>query len=210
MAPIIFAIELTYSLVIIILCLFIYLKTKQFFNLTKHKGIYHFRKTFLYLSIAILTRLILRSIHIFLHLHRHPIHLFMLVLIGYSSTMAIVSLFMSIAWRKIHFHHLELVSNLIALIISLFALLFKEPLIIMLTQAIIIIITALISFKLSKHSKKFSKLFAIYLLMLLFWLISLSPLSQRRFLPIEFVLITYIFSIIIFAIIFYKVQRQLK
>ena len=48
--------ELIYTLIIIIMCGIIYFKTKEIFDLTKHKGIGFFRNTFLFFALSYLMR----------------------------------------------------------------------------------------------------------------------------------------------------------
>ncbi|KAF5428393.1 hypothetical protein C5S42_03390, partial [Candidatus Methanomarinus sp.] len=55
------AVELGYTLIIVFICLLIYLKTKEIYDLTNHKGIYYFRNTFLFFGLAYLFRFIFMS-----------------------------------------------------------------------------------------------------------------------------------------------------
>ena len=96
--PFLFGGEL-FSIIVITLCLVIYFKTKKVFDLTKHKGINYFRMAFLFLAIAYSIRLvsrILMLLGIVIDVYILPGYLVFpafLVLIGYSSTMAIIYLF---------------------------------------------------------------------------------------------------------------------
>lgn len=213
--PWIFGIELLFSVVIILLCLIIYFKTKEAFKLTKHKGIEYFRKTFLFLAIAYLLRFISSALVLYGLTNGiiFPRFLFgpvSLIFISYFSTMAIISLFLSTSWKQIKFKHINFFSHSVAAIIALLAFVSREPIIIISCQAVLLLITALFSFSIHKKSKKFSKLFAIYMLLFIFWIFGLAPLSSRRFFPRESILIIHIISFVIFITIFYKVHKWLK
>jgi len=213
--PILFGIELIFSIVIILLCLIIYSKTKEAFKLTKHKGIEYFRKTFLFLAFAYLFRFISSVLMIFSIANgfRLPRFLFgplSLIFVSYFSTIAIIFLFLSASWKQIKWKYTGFFSHVLAAIIALLAFVSREPVIIISCQAILLLITALFSFSLHKRSKKFSKLFVIYLLLFIFWIFGLAPLSSRRFFPREWILIIHIISFVIFITIFYKVHKWLK
>ena len=213
--PILFGFELIFSTFIILLCLIIYFKTKEAFKLTKHRGIEYFRKTFLFLAFAYLFRFISSALMIFSITNgiRFPRFLFgplSLIFVSYFSTMAIIYLFLSISWKRLNWKGARFIVPIIAVMISLVAFFSREPLIIILIQAVLIVSAAILSFKLHKKSAKFSKLSAIYILLFIFWMIGLAPLSARRPFPHEFVLIIHALSFIIFMIILYKVHKWLK
>ena len=213
--PQIFGIELAFSIIIILLCLVIYFKTKEAFKLTKHKGIDYFRKTFLFLAFAYLFRfvssiLVLSRITLDLRFPRILMGPLSLIFVGYFSTMAIIYLFLSTSWRKLRWKSIRFIVPIVAIIISLAAFLSREPLILISCQAILILFTGILSFKLHKKSTKFSKLFAIYILLFIFWMAGLVPLSSRWFFPRSWILIIHIISFAIFITIFYKVHKWIK
>ena len=51
-----FLIELVYSIIVMLSCLIIYLKTSEIYKLTSHKGIKYFRMTFLFFGISYFLR----------------------------------------------------------------------------------------------------------------------------------------------------------
>jgi hypothetical protein len=212
--PIIFGSELVISTIIAMLCFIVYFKTKDVFHLTKHKGIGFFRKTFLVLGIAYFFRLLMMlfrsSKHKAFGVQGPSIFPSCLVIVSYLSTIAIMYLFLSTSSKKIRWKHTELTLHLIAVAIAIVAFITKEPLIVIICQAIILIFTAIFSFKIHKHSKKFSKLFVIYILLFFFWITGLIPLTSRRFLPHELTLFTQLIALAIFVAILYKVHKRLK
>ena len=213
--PWIMGVELAFSAIIIALCLIIYFKTKEAFKLTKHKGISYFRNTFIFLALAYLFRLfpmifMLSSIATDVRPSRFMMVPFSMVFISFFSTMAIISLFLSTTWRKFGSKYTRLAAPIIALIISILAFLSREPLILISCQATLLLLTAVLSLKFHRRSSKFSKLFTIYILLFLFWILGLIPLSSRRLIPHEYTFAAQIVSFFIFITIFYKVHKWIK
>jgi len=212
--PQIFTIEAVFVVIAIFFCWFIYFKTKEIFDLTKHKGINHFRNTFLFFGLAYVFRFLLIFMHlsntaIGMHVSRKFIMPFFLVITGYLSTMAIISLFLSISWKRVA----KIFSNnvhFIALAISVLAFLSKYPFILIAAQAVLLVIAGIISFQSHEKTKKFSKLFAIYILLFLFWIINLSSVNAMKFRVFKFSIWGQIISLAILAIIYYKVARFIK
>lgn len=207
------AVELSYTLIIVFFCFMIYIKTKEMYDLTKYKGIQYFRITFLFFGLAYLFRF---SFILFL-LIRATFDVYSLsiafkfvpfVLSGYFSTMAILSLTYSTIWKKIHFKHTLLISNVIAVLISGIALISIDPFPLILSQAILLIFT--IVYPIYSKSKKISPLFILYIMFFLFWIINLGPLYTKRFLPFEIQILLNIVSIVLIGIIYYKVYRWTK
>lgn len=212
--PLNMGIELVFSAVIIALCLIIYFKTKEAFNLTKHKGIYYFRNTFVFLALAYLFRLssiffILSSLAADIR-PRFMMMPFPIIFIGFFSTMAIISLFLSTTWREFQSKYVTLVLPVTALAISIASFISREPLILVSCQATLLLLTALLSLKFHRKSAKFSKLFAIYILLFFFWILGLVPLSSRRPIPHEYSFVAQIISFLIFIAIFYKLHKWIK
>lgn len=207
------AVELSYTLIIVFFCFMIYIKTKEMYDLTKYKGIQYFRITFLFFGLAYLFRF---SFILFL-LIRATFDIYSLgvafkfvpfVLSGYFSTMAILSLTYSTIWKKIHFKHTLLTSNIIAIFISGIALISIDPFPLILSQAILLIFT--IVYPIHSKSKKISPLFILYIMFFLFWIINLLTLHTKRFLPFEIQILLNVVSIVLIGIIYYKVYRWTK
>ena len=210
MNPTLFTFEIVFTAIIIILCLYIYFRTSEISSLSKHKGIYYFRLTFLFLGLAYLFRLLLMSLSF--SISRGPDRFygmqFGLVFVGFLSTLALIFLFYSTSWKYIK-RYRSLIAVVIAVLISVLAYLTQEPIILVMAQAALLIIAALLSMATHKKNKKFSKLITIYLLMMIFWIVGLIPLSTRRLLPYELVPAFHVISFAVFLIIFFKVQKIL-
>lgn len=212
--PWMFSSEFVFSIVVIVLCFIIYFKTKDAFNLTQHKGIGFFRKTFLFLALAYMFRYVLRLhflTRIFdLALPPFYVQPITLLISSYFSTMAIFYLFLSLTWKRLKLKYMNWLAHIIALIIAISSFLTGEPLFVIVCQAILLIATAIFSLRLSKKSHKLSKLFTIYVMLFFFWILSLLPFTTRRILPMEVNYVTQIISFILFIMVFIKVSKWIK
>lgn len=206
-------IGLGYTIIIVFLCLLIYLKTKEIYDLTDHKGIYYFRNTFLFLGFAYLFRFTFMSFlltKITFDVY-HPIALFMifsLVLSGYCSTMAILSLTYSTIRKKLPLKNFTLTSNVIAISISVVTLVSRLPFFLMLSQAVLLIFT--VSYLLYNKSWKISQLFILYFMLFLFWILDLFALGSMKHLQFEITIVLQILSIAVIGIIYYKVVKWIR
>jgi len=208
------AVELGYTLIVVFLCFMIYFKTREIYDLTKYEGINYFRITFLFFALAY----IFRFLHIFSMLARitfdndllmdiFRIFPFSLVFNGYFSTLAILSLTYSIIWKKLHIKHTLMLFNAIAILISGIAFISRSPFLLILAQAVLLIFTIIMACYFYIKSRKFSRLFILYVLFLLFWIVNLFTLGPRRFIPFEIQTAFQIISIAVIGIIYYKVAK---
>jgi hypothetical protein len=212
--PLFFGTELVLSIIIILLCLIIYQKTKDMYKLTGHKGIAFFRNTFLFLGLAYFFKYVIRIRFITTLFDKGTAHIFLMPLSFLTSsllsTIAISYLFLSLTWKKTNSKHAKWIFIPIAFLVAFISMITREPMFIILLQSILLIATVIFSLKLTKKSKKLSKLFVIYNLLFIFWIIDLLSLSPRKFLPPYFNLFVQIASFVIFIIIFVKVNKWLK
>jgi hypothetical protein len=208
------AVELGYTLIVVFLCFMIYFKTREMYDLSKYEGINYFRITFLFFALAY----IFRFLHIFSMLVMTTfdtdilmdilrIFPFSLVLNGYFSTLAILSLTYSIIWEKLNFKHTLLLFNAIAILISIIAFISRSPFLLISAQAVLLIFTIIMACYFYIRSGKFSRLFILYGLFLLFWVVNLFALGQRRFIPFEIQTAFQIISIAVIGIIYYRVSK---
>ncbi len=211
-------IELVHTLIILIFCSLIYFKTKEAYQLTKHKGIQFFRYSFLFFGLAYASRLFL---HIFLigqtiifePLIKHQGIMLMPVfnlIIAYFSTMAILYLTYSTVWKKFSMDHFITFSNIIAILIAALAFIYRSHIIISITQLLLLVITSIISIQKYQKRKKKTHTRSLYLLISVFWLINLFIVGPKKFLSFEIKLALELISIGIFFLIYYKVKKWIK
>lgn len=208
--PIRFVIELGYTLVVVFLCFLIYFKTKEMYDLTKHKGIYYFRNTFLFFGLAYIFRFIFDLIRISsqwldLYIPRDVMGPLSILFSAYLSTMALLYLIYSTIWKRFSGRDFFIASNLIAVLIA-FAAAYSPP-IFMITQVVLLVVAIVLSCVLRKN---FPKIFILYSLLFIFWVISIILVVPGRALGFELRLLLEIISIALFAFIYHKVAKWTK
>jgi hypothetical protein len=205
-------VELVYTFIIVILCFLVYFKTKELYALTKHKGIKYFRTAFLLFGLAYASRLLTYLItmgHIALDymMPRPWLMGLSIMVMSYLSTMAMVYLIYSTIWKRFRSLGFLLIANSVALLLFAISFFTRSLELITLVQFLLLIATIIISTILHRKDKMLSNTRILYLLVSLFWLLSLFIVGpiRSRFFELEFVL--RIASIAIFAIIYYRVSK---
>jgi len=216
-----FAVELAYSGIVASLCLFIYFKTREIYELSKYKGIYHFRNVFLFLSIAYLLRFILASFAFSTQLFDVKNEIFsgellivrpVVLLVAYFSFMAILSLTYSLMWKRIESGILQHDATLyvIALSLSGFIVLMRSHYLFILFHIAlltILVLTATINYKSSEKRKpSIPQIYFIYFLLFAFWIVNIAFIPLRH-LQLELKVPFYAASILIISLIAYKVIK---
>ena len=210
--------ELIYTLIIIVLCAVIYFKTKEIYELTKHKGIGFFRNTFLFFALSYLIRflgMILMFYRSFIHIRLRDLlwrpNIIMFSLITYFSYVAILSLVFSSFWKtkktkfnwNILIHVLSLVSTIIVFLTGSAQILIG--------MQFILFVVAIIMIHIRSKKKKnfFSKLHVNYILLFVFWILNLLSFERGN---VSFLLNlgTNIISVIVFYIITSRVVKRLS
>lgn len=207
-----FIIELVYASIIIAICLLIYFKTKELYQLSNHKGILFFRNTFLFFALAYFFRFIpllfkLTELHQVGHRLGFTLGFF---LFSYASSMAVISLARSVTWKKIKKGILSksYIYHLFALVIASVTLvqdpheMLESRLIFFIVQVLLITGVFIITV-LSHKKKKQSNTYLVYLLLLLFWTMNLAIISIPKFMT-TIIYLLYLCSLSIFMVVLYK------
>ncbi|MBU1120321.1 MAG: hypothetical protein ABIE23_03185 [archaeon] len=210
-------IELAYFIVVVGICLTIYFRTKELYNISQHKGIFYFRNIFLYFAFAYFFRLI-NALYMLsneaLDLgFRRGFFQFDLLFVSYFSTMAILSLLMAVMTRSIkkNVQTADYILHGIALISSLFVFVTRSFPLLFLVQTIVLIgavITVFITPQKKKPKRLLSQNTVTYALLAVFWVINLLSFNNR-FIPPDLKIIFYLLSIAVFVSIFLRVQKRL-
>jgi hypothetical protein len=212
--------ELIYALIIIIFCFIIYFKTKEIFELTKHKGIGFFRNTFLFFALSYFLRflgILFIFYRSFVHIRLRELffrpNMIMYPLITYFSYAAILSLVFSSFWKikktkfewNILIHALAIFSTLIVFLTGSSNILIGFQFLLFIAAIILININP------EKNKKKnaFSTLHIIYYLLFVFWVLNLISFQRGS---LSFILnsVLNLFSILIFYIITHRVVKRLS
>lgn len=209
------SLELVYVLVILIICLFVYFKTREVYKLSEHEGVWFFRNAFLFFGIAylflVVSRIvILNSIGVGPRFGIRIIEVLSLIPFSFFSTIAITSLTFSTIWRKIKTTATikKVLMYLLALVILLLVYFEGTLLSLILTQFALLLIAIVYNFFTHKKSG-FSRMFLVYSFMLIFWILNMIVLVGIKIDPLITVLI-YIFSTTLFAYVAYRVINITK
>lgn len=112
-------IELIYSSIIILSCIFIYIKTRKIYQLSSHRGIYAFRNAFFYFGLSFLIRyislLVTQVVDVQL---TYIIKTISGIIFTYGLSMAGFSLVYSLVWKNLK-QKRYLLLHLLAIIIAL-------------------------------------------------------------------------------------------
>lgn len=220
-----FGTELIYSLVIIVCSLMIYFGTKEFYELTSHKGIKYFRKAFLFFAIAYFCRSFIKFLLYYFSLDRildispriagplfGKITLFVFM---YFSSMAIFYLLYSVMWKKwkesdkkMYFFHILSFVMAFLIVLTSNAWIYLG---VNLFLFFIVLFVVYVSYKSKKRSKKSvvykHNLYIIYLLLSFFWILNIMDILIPEFFE-AFQLLTYVASLVVFLMMLYRVLKK--
>lgn len=209
-------VELIFSVIVIILAMLVYFRTKEMYDLTKHKGISYFRNAFLFFALAFLFRYLFHFFKISrflfdLHISQKIISPVSLVFTGYLSTIAIFYLILSTLWKKTKNKNLLFIAHATAIIISVIVAIFRTSYVLIIAQLALLVFAAVLAYVSYKSSKKHSNIFIIHILIFIIWIFNIFILCPRiLILPFELRLLSQLISIIFFGIIYFKVNKWTK
>ena len=210
-----FEIELIASFIIIICSIFIYLRTKEIYDLTNYKGLKYFSNVFLFFAISHFFKFLFHQLKFFFRHDMIPDYfgLIILTIIIYTSSMVVIYLFYSVSWKKIdkkpfnqdYFHHF------IPLLIVFISIIFNFKGFFLFFQTAIFLYAAIVSFIQSRTKKKshLKSFYIIYILIFLFWVVDIAGI----FLPKMFIVFKSMLQLIsaaLFIFILYGVSKRLK
>jgi len=212
--------EMIYSFVIIACSLMVYYATRELYELSSYKGIKYFRLAFLFFAIAyffrysirfILSFFNIRTMHEFLPEYfgiMGPLTLFFFM---YFSAMAVFYLLYSVMWKRWNGNSKMIyVFHAVAVIISLVSIISRRSdalLGINLALLILISFVYYIAHRDSKTKKRGNDLYAVYMLLFVFWILNIMDIMIPSFLQ-QFQMLIYLASSGIFLAILYKVLRK--
>ncbi|MFT4303717.1 MAG: hypothetical protein ACMXYG_04070 [Candidatus Woesearchaeota archaeon] len=196
--------ELVYFLIIFGLCILIYFMTKEIYKLSKHKGIYHFRNIFLYFALAYAFRIIYIAIAIYLRSEGISFSLLTpiaLLLISYTSTMAILSMIMAaLKNHKVK----EIFLHVVSIILSIFIFFTQSQQFLVFIQLLLFIVAVVLVIS-KKNQISTNKI--TYGLLFLFWVVNTFFIGLN--LGGIFRIPLYFISVVIFFSIYVRVLKRL-
>ncbi len=213
--PKIFGIEIIYTIIVVFLCLLIYYKTKEIYNLTRYKGIKYFRNAFLLFGLSYAIRFLLHFLMLSIIafdfiIPRRMFGPLVMIPTGYLSTMAIFYLAYTTIWKKIKYEDFLIFSNFLAILVSLVAFFSRSHILLTTLQLVLLVLTILISYRKPKKVKRKTHAKALYILISIFWLLNLLLIGPRRLLPPEMKIILQLISVSVFIVVYYKLKKWIK
>lgn len=211
----IFWYELIFSLIVIVTCGLIYLKTKELYDLSSYKGIKYFGNAFLFFGIAFLARLILRFFPIF-GISNPPGFIFFnlgYLIFLYSGLMAGFFLIYSSLWKHLkNPEQIGFIFHPIAITIAAVFIIFLFGPATLTLLAVIFLLAAVLSYSSSseKSSKKKDGIARIHVLYILLFFAFIANGAAQFFIRIsdQTSIILYSISSILFLIILYRVIKS--
>jgi hypothetical protein len=201
--PIRFGIEMIYSIIIAFIFMLLYIKTKKISLISKHKGITLFRYSFLFFSLAYISRVAYHLLRIYIFssdffIHGRVMSGVSFIFVIYLSTISIGYLIYSTIWKKIkHWHFLVCINALAILLV--YILFFQSLIIAILFQIFLILIILVINYN--------KKIGILYSLISLFWILNILILFSRNILSFETKVVFQIISMLILSYFSYRVLK---
>ncbi len=211
--------EILYSFIIIVCSLMIYYGTKEIYELSSYKGLKFFRQAFLFFALAYFFRSFIKLILFYFNVHGifsispkllNPlVSQITLILFMYFSTMAIFYLLYSVIYKKWNYEHRIYLFHMLAFALAIFSVVSRNPfsyLGLNILLLVFVFVVVYVSYKNSKKTKGHN-LYAIYVLLLFFWILNIIDILIPTFFQ-NFQLIIYLASSGIFLLMVYKVLKK--
>jgi len=203
--------DIAFTLVMFLFFVLIYIKTREIYTLSKHRGIKYFRDAFLFFGLSYILRLVLSLVLLlgeadfsdFYKIIFPPL----ILLLGYLSTLSILYLIFSLCWKSFNNRILICSGHAFALILSIFSVILRSHLIILLSQFILIIVIIIIGLLRRTEQKKVSQTKTLYFLVAFLWLINLFVIGRIRHLHFFVSLISELVSLFVVIIIYLRILK---
>src|SRR3989338_851218 len=213
--PVMFGIELGFTLVAVVFCFLIYFKTKEIYELTKYKGIKYFRGAFLFFGLSYVMRflfslVLLSKIAFDFFLPRHLVMPFFILPLGYLSTIGIFYLIFSSVWKRFNNKNMLFVGHTVAIVLSLASFATRSHFILVLLQCVLLLVAVILRICMGKERRGLSQIKVLYFLVAFLWLINLLVLGRRRPYSLEIEVSFQVISLFVFVLIYYKISKWVK
>ncbi|NTV23328.1 MAG: hypothetical protein HGA85_03060 [Nanoarchaeota archaeon] len=208
------SVELAYTIIAVVLCFAVYLKTKEIYDLTKYNGLKYFRQAFLFFGLSNLLRffiIVFMSISIAFDvvLPRLMIPPFFIMLTGYLSTMAILYLIYSSAWEHFDRTRHQIIAHMLAVTLALLSFFTRSHVTLLLLQSILLIAALILNFSARSSHMKITQTRILNILICILWLLNLFFIDSRHA-PFQIDIAIRAVSLIIFVVIYHKVSKFAK
>jgi hypothetical protein len=210
--PPFFAWDVFYTSAVVLLCFGIYSRTKGLYELTKHKGIAHFRKAFLFFGLSYLSTFFFSFLSRALFpelpfLHSSFIPLLFILPTGYFSTVAVFYLVLGSLWKKMGNRIFVVIAHISAALLSAAAFMAHAPFLLLCLQSALLLLSFAFGVKAYAKGGKIGKMRVVYELVFVFWLVNL--LVTDHSIRIHFLIkpVVQAASLILFLYIYSKITK---
>ncbi len=213
--PMLFGAELVFTIIAVVFCFLIYIKTKESYELTRHKGIKYFRGAFLFFGLSYALRflfsiVLLSSITFDFIVPRGMFAPLFILSMGYFSTISIFYLIFSSIWKEFNNRNLLVMGHSITLLLSIASFFTRSHILLFYFQSALLIFGAILILSLHKHEKKISGIRILYFLVSALWLINLFIIGKRRAFSFEIEILFEVISLAVFLSIYYRVSKWVR
>lgn len=204
--PIRFGLDIIYSIIIAVIFLILFIKTKKIFLASKYEGIQYLRYSFLFFSIAYISRILYHIIRAYFiatdyFIPGRILASISFLVISYLTTVAIGYLIYSTLWKKINSKLFLTLTHIVAISTG-FLVISQAIITIFLFQIFLIALIIFIN-----RNKKIT---TFYVLISLFWIFNMIIIFSRNIIPTNIKLILQVISILIILSFSYKVLKWAK
>lgn len=202
--------EILGVIIISFVSFYIYFKTKEIYELTYHRGINYFRKSFLFFGITSVISLFFALINILNFEIIFPYITNYFLIMAFTSLVAILYLFFSLFSKELKYESLVYV---IAISVIALSFLHHNKIVFLVTQSLLFIavgVVGFIKYKHKKRKKRFSNIYIISMLLFVFWLLNSISFQLAIYLDIRRGGIAILNSIIFIYIFYIFRQRFLQ
>ena len=200
-------VELVTVLIIVGVSFYIFFKTKEIYDLTKHQGINYFRKAFLFFGISSIVGLLMPILRPFRFILPHVRGGFFLAMI--LMLIAILYAFFSIFWKEFD---RERYIYYIAFSVMIVIFFIDIRSIVLIFESLLFLTIGVISYfkyreKTRKKKKSFSSIYLIYIALFCFWLLNAIRIQLAIYFDITGTAISFL-SAGIFLYILYIFRKR--
>jgi len=209
--PFNFGIDIAFTLVMFLFFVLIYIKTREIYSLSKHRGVKYFRDAFLFFGLSYVLRFALSLVLLLEEVDfsfLYQVFFSSLILcLGYFSTISIFYLIFSLCWKSFDNRLFIRSGHLFALALSILSVVLHSHLLILLSQFVLIVVVTIIDLLRTTRQRKISQTRTLYVLVSVLWLINLLVIGRIRHLHSLISTFGEIISLLVVVIIYMRITK---
>ena len=193
------------SLIIVIASFWVFLRTKEFYELSAHEGLKYFRYSFLFFGISFLAQLARPLLH---DLHIPQLH-YIIPFFVFAGTMAMLCLLYSVLWKRLNWKRPMMTMVFTSLAVAAIAVSVRlGPVVILVLHSFLFLAVVIISYRDAQtRKKKAFQTHVLYTLLFLGWIANaMANFALWRFAEVSILLNAI--SAVLFIILLRRVLRR--